>query len=155
MQALVQIMAWRRPGDKPLSETMMISLLTHVCVTRPVRKRSDLFQNSTIFKCSKLHCLGKKIILNLIKAWPKCFECLVNVVGGNVLVKVRCRHLMNQKPAVAEISEWRVNLQRVVIISSPPSDAYMRQWMGSALVQIMACRLFGAKPLSEPMLGYY
>ena len=28
--------------------------------------------------------------------------------------------------------------------SSPPSDAYMRQWTVSALVQIMACRLFGA-----------
>ena len=39
--------------------------------------------------------------------------------------------------------------------SSPPSAAYMRQWIGSALVQIMACRLFGAKPLSKPMLGYY
>ena len=33
--ALVQIMAWRRPGDKPLSETMLASLLTHICVTRP------------------------------------------------------------------------------------------------------------------------
>ena len=32
--ALVQIMAWRRPGDKPLSEPMMASLLTHICVTR-------------------------------------------------------------------------------------------------------------------------
>ena len=32
--ALVQIMACRRSGDKPLSETMMVSLLTHVCVTR-------------------------------------------------------------------------------------------------------------------------
>ena len=30
----------------------------------------------------------------------------------------------------------------------------MRQLTGSALVQIMACRLFGAKPLLEPMLGY-
>ena len=30
----------------------------------------------------------------------------------------------------------------------------MRQWIGSALVQITACRLFGAKPLSETMLGY-
>ena len=26
--ALVQVMAWRRPGDKPLSEPMMVSLLT-------------------------------------------------------------------------------------------------------------------------------
>ena len=33
--ALVQIMAWRRPGDKPLSEPMMVSLTTHICVTRP------------------------------------------------------------------------------------------------------------------------
>ena len=32
---LVQIMAWRQPGDKPLSEPMMFSLLTHICVTRP------------------------------------------------------------------------------------------------------------------------
>ena len=32
---LVQIMAWRRSGDKPLSEPMMVSLLTHICVTRP------------------------------------------------------------------------------------------------------------------------
>ena len=33
--ALVQIMAWRRSGGKPLSEPMMVSLLTHICVTRP------------------------------------------------------------------------------------------------------------------------
>ena len=33
--ALVHIMAWRRPGDKPLSEPMIVSLLTHICVTRP------------------------------------------------------------------------------------------------------------------------
>ena len=33
--ALVQIIAWRRPGDKLLSEPMMESLLTHICVTRP------------------------------------------------------------------------------------------------------------------------
>ena len=32
---LVQIMAWRRSGDKPLSEPMMFSLPTHICVTRP------------------------------------------------------------------------------------------------------------------------
>ena len=30
--ALVQIMAWRRPDDKPLSETMMVSSPTHICV---------------------------------------------------------------------------------------------------------------------------
>ena len=33
--ALVQIMAWHRPGDKPLSEPKMESLLMHICFTRP------------------------------------------------------------------------------------------------------------------------
>ena len=33
--ALVRIMAWRRSGDKPLSEPVMVSLLTHICVTQP------------------------------------------------------------------------------------------------------------------------
>ena len=28
-------MAWRRRDDKPLSEPMMVSLLMHICVTRP------------------------------------------------------------------------------------------------------------------------
>ena len=33
--ALVQIMAWRRPGDKLLFEPMMVSFPTHICVARP------------------------------------------------------------------------------------------------------------------------
>ena len=33
--ALVKIMAWRRSGDKPLSEPVMVRLPTHICVTRP------------------------------------------------------------------------------------------------------------------------
>ena len=32
--ALNRIMACHRPGDKPSSEPMMVSLLTHICVTR-------------------------------------------------------------------------------------------------------------------------
>ena len=38
---LVQIMAWRRTGDKPLSEPMMISLSTHICVTQPQLVKGD------------------------------------------------------------------------------------------------------------------
>ena len=40
------------------------------------------------------------------------------------------------------------------INSCSPSATYMPQWIRSAMVQIIACRLFGAKPLSKPMLGY-
>ena len=34
---------FRRPGDKPLSEPMMVSLLTHICVTRPQWVKQYLF----------------------------------------------------------------------------------------------------------------
>ena len=33
-------------------------------------------------------------------------------------------------------------------------DAYTYQWNKQALVQTMACRLFGTKLLSEPVLSY-
>ena len=51
-------------------------------------------------------------------------------------------------PAIEDIAgEVWVNL-------SHPSAVYIRQGIGSALVQIVACRLLGAKPFSKPMLGY-
>ena len=43
--ALFQIMAWRRSGDKPLSGTMMVSLLTHICITRPQWVMQQLLTN--------------------------------------------------------------------------------------------------------------
>ena len=39
---LVPTMTCRRPGDKPSSETMMVSLLTHICV---IRHQSFKLQN--------------------------------------------------------------------------------------------------------------
>ena len=44
------------------------------------------------------------------------------------------------------------NVIQICVNSSPSSAAYMRQCTWSALVKIMACRLFGAKPLPESML---
>ena len=35
ISALFQIMAWCRPGDKPLSGPMVIKLPSHICVTQP------------------------------------------------------------------------------------------------------------------------
>ena len=56
---------------------------------------------------------------------------------------------------VKDLSLTPGNLTRVPYCnSSPPSAAYMRQLTGSALVQLMACRLFGAKPCSKPILCY-
>ena len=41
--ALIQIMTWRPPGDKLLSEPMIVKLPTHICVTRPQWVKSRRF----------------------------------------------------------------------------------------------------------------
>ena len=56
--ALVQIMAWRRSGDKPLSEPMMVSLLTHIYVTRPQWVSVHI---SVIFMPSLVHTIVKSM----------------------------------------------------------------------------------------------
>ena len=43
---MVQIMAWRRPGDKPLAEPMVVWLPTHMCVTRPQWVNNPLLEQS-------------------------------------------------------------------------------------------------------------
>ena len=52
---------------------------------------------------------------------------------------------------------WQMNIFHSIychisnnIDSSPPIASSMHQIIGWALVQIMACRLFGSKPLSKP-----
>ena len=54
IRALVQVMAWRRPGDKPLSEPIIDRLPPHICVTRPQWVKNTILlciQNTLIQKC--------------------------------------------------------------------------------------------------------
>ena len=51
IQTLVQIMAWRRTDDNP----MMVSLLTHICVTLPQWFKCHTKKLST--KCPQTKCL--------------------------------------------------------------------------------------------------
>ena len=81
------------------------------------------------------------VIWNIIKKWSPELNSVTQM----------CRRTL-QKKCISR--DWcNVNVA-CDVNSSPPSAAYMRQWIGSALVQIMACHLFGAKPLSKPMLDY-
>ena len=62
-RVLVQIMAWRRPGDKPLSEPMMVWLLTHICVIRPQSVKCNIamlcgsFWYVVLYMCTFLYWL--------------------------------------------------------------------------------------------------
>ena len=44
--------------------------------------------------------------------------------------------------------------ENILVILFPPSAVYMRRRIGSALIRVMVSRLFGAKPLPEPVLSY-
>ena len=63
--ALVQIMAWRRPGDKPLSEPMMVCSPTHICVTRPQWVKTFL----SIWACCYELVIQSDLMFSLICVW--------------------------------------------------------------------------------------
>ena len=70
--ALVQIKAWRRPGDKPLSEPMMVRSTTHICVTRPQWvKRTTALLN--VCDCKKLHVSTS---VGWVGQWTNTRKCL-------------------------------------------------------------------------------
>ena len=85
--ALIQIMAWRRSGDKPLSEPMMVSLLTHICVTRPqwVKATVGLGKNSNLL----LPDAGFLYALNGIVVLVFCRFRLLHAVT-NMAVTLSC-----------------------------------------------------------------
>ena len=50
---------------------------------------------------------------------------------------------------------WNSSCISWQIDSSPPRAIYMRLWTGSALIQVMAFRMFRAKPLPDPIMPCY
>ena len=61
--ALVQIMAWRWPGDKPLFEPMMVRSPMHICVTRHQWVNNG---HSSGVEEGKLHMLECKISIRYL-----------------------------------------------------------------------------------------
>ena len=84
----------------------------------------------------KTFSIKKKHLKMLSAKWWQFFLC-PNVLNKTSLV------ILLWICYLAKLLNW-----------SPTSAAYMRHWISTTLVQIMACHLFGAKPLSEPMMGY-
>ena len=59
---MFQIMAWRRPGGKPLSEPAVVSLLTHTCVTTPQRVKGASGHNNGLGKKGPIYYHGLALI---------------------------------------------------------------------------------------------
>ena len=67
--SLIKIMAWRRSGEKPLSEPMLVSLPTQICVTRPqcVNKCSHTFiEYNVCTRVASCLCAHERVIVVFI-----------------------------------------------------------------------------------------
>ena len=90
-------------------------------------------QHDVLMETVKMHCQKMYMI------WNK------------VLWKKNTKNM--PQPSIIEKKIY-LYIWSMLVNSSPPSAAYMPQPTGSALFQIIACRLFGVKPLPKPMLTY-
>ena len=95
--ALVKIVAWRRPGDKPLSEPRMESLLMHRCVTRPQWVKQPL--NSTILELSSLRMQVCTILIKWL--YLRCWLTAVAPLSSILLWLGRLRL---QRPTYYSVS---------------------------------------------------
>ena len=84
--ALVQIMAWCRPGDKPLSEPMLVFVPTHICVTWPqwVNLYLTLLFNTMFSKSKPIRPLSLGVVTltkGMIYIWNRsrhpCYKLLI------------------------------------------------------------------------------
>ena len=76
--ALVQIMAWHRQGDKPLSEPLLVSLLMHTCVTRP--QWVKYFEFVSVYQTTLLK-MADKISCNLMALPSVNWSWNQNILG--------------------------------------------------------------------------
>ena len=91
---------------------------------------------------------------------------LIHQSVTEISLKMSYRNFHSNLPGAHELMWWRYHsfawscwygiIRPRSVNSVRLSDAYMCWWSGSSSDQIMTCRLFGAKPLSWPMLiGMY
>ena len=105
---LVHIMAWCQPGDKPLSEPMMIIVLTDLCITRP--------QWVKIHRLHYVHCTLRFIevergytgftlsVCLSVRLWTKsCPLCIFYNMYNIIQIHFIFAHLIKQLQKVCHV----------------------------------------------------
>ena len=151
--ALVQIMAGSRPGDKPLSEPMVVCLLMHICVTRPQ------WVNGT-----NIHCQYGLMLTDMFQSWRIFMGRIIYKaqLGGTLLDHEIHTIIPSNMVSISQLSYgWHTGYvividYCVVIISHGlaawcsdcgcfdslwPNDAMRRHKSRSTWSQVMACCL--------------
>ena len=109
--ALVQIMAWRRPGDKP----MMVSSTTHICVTRPQWvnwlwngtsiNMADIKQNFCNFAWTSLS----------FNRWA-CLSEVMTKIHHIIKSSSRCHKILEEPFQLTWILKWFIKLTLLMLV---------------------------------------
>ena len=109
-----QIMAWRCPGDKPLSERMMVNLPTHICVTQPQWVKL-LRQTpwSTHLGLKRIYELVEWVIISsndyMVPIWRQALFC-TNVDSSSVgLLRTTCNELESSRNDIRKKTRLKVS----------------------------------------------
>ena len=105
ISALVQIMAWHRSGDKPLSETMMVSLLTHIYVTQP----QGVNEPHTTWLLNKMMLLGYNDLI--------LFEDIHVLLASNVVVWRFAKYELCERYSVDLTFNYNLSLREIPGVS--------------------------------------
>ena len=76
--ALSHIMAWCRSGDKPLSEPMMVSLLTHISDTRPEWVKREISEHMSSLDTSLMWMPKNTFDIRLILVQVWCRQTAIH-----------------------------------------------------------------------------
>ena len=163
---LYQTMAWCRPGDKPLSETMMVKLPTHIYVPRPQWIKWSI---PAVVRTSKSYN-WIQIDLKFCQVWMMIMIFVNICISDDLFQQLRfessalgcawvywfntSRPKQNGRHFADDIlicSFFNENARISLKISLKFVPKFRINNI-PALVQIMAWRRPGDKPLSEPMM---
>ena len=98
ISALVQVMTWCCPGYKPLYESMMVSVSTHICVARPQWVNIlKLEQNGQYIASTFSIFFSIECNMSWLKNWNTCCQRSgwqkVNIGSGDSLSPVQCQSI--------------------------------------------------------------
>ena len=147
--AMVQIMAWRRSGDKPLSEPLMVRLLTHICVTRSQWVKDILDWASSVIK-------GESVSLMGTEEWLVNSR-IISSIGINPAFNMQCRFNIRWLEQHGYYSADDISNAFHLNVTSGVkfhwrADRTVRVECHHWLVRLMAWYCKGTKPSHEPMV---
>ena len=124
--ALVQIMAWRWPGDKSLSEPVVVRLLTHIWVIRPQWVKGPATVLSLITNKNVINSPGK-----YGRHFAYIFKCIFLNETFCVLIRISLKFvpegLIYNTSALFQVMAWRRTGSKPLIepMLTQFTDAYM------------------------------